>query len=208
MDSGTRRGDVDMAEGDEIWINPGGLVHLDDDRKALYEAVSRTIEGMRVLDIGCGAGVLEFYYDLEERAYTHLTEGKRSLYLLGIDIDGYAIELAREARREHLRMDMFFEGGNALRLQYPEENFDCVILSEVLEHLHDWETAYMEAWRVLRTGGRLIITVPDGLRVSDPEHMHLFSKESWEHIKDKVWLETPRKWIGFYVEKKEVLSED
>jgi SAM-dependent methyltransferase len=50
--------------------------------------------------------------------------------------------------------------GNALDLPFPDNSFDRIITSEVLEHIWDCERAVTEIVRVLRPGGRLAATVP------------------------------------------------
>ena len=50
--------------------------------------------------------------------------------------------------------------GDALRLPFPDDSFDRIIASEVLEHLWDDTGAISELVRVLRPGGRLAVTVP------------------------------------------------
>ena len=45
-------------------------------------------------------------------------------------------------------------------LKYCNNKFDCIILSEVLEHLLDPDTAIGEIARVLKNGGLLFLTVP------------------------------------------------
>src|SRR5438105_13568404 len=49
---------------------------------------------------------------------------------------------------------------DALDLPFPDEAFDRVIVSEVLEHIWDDERALVEIVRVLRPGGRVAATVP------------------------------------------------
>lgn len=49
---------------------------------------------------------------------------------------------------------------NALDLPFPDDAFDRVITSEVLEHIWDDERALSEMIRVLRPGGRIAVTVP------------------------------------------------
>jgi SAM-dependent methyltransferase len=50
--------------------------------------------------------------------------------------------------------------GDALALPFPNETFDRVICSEVLEHIPDDVAAMSELARVLRLGGTMAITVP------------------------------------------------
>jgi len=50
--------------------------------------------------------------------------------------------------------------GDALALPFPDDAFDRVIASEILEHIPDDEQAMHELARVLRPGGTMAITVP------------------------------------------------
>lgn len=46
------------------------------------------------------------------------------------------------------------------RLTYPDASFDLVLSSDTLEHVPDPDAAFRECRRVLRPGGRLLLTVP------------------------------------------------
>ena len=50
--------------------------------------------------------------------------------------------------------------GDACRLPFPDDTFDIVITSEVLEHIQDDVAAIAEMVRVLKPGGRFAATVP------------------------------------------------
>lgn len=50
--------------------------------------------------------------------------------------------------------------GDATRLPFADNTFDCVVTSEVLEHIQDDVSAISELTRVLKPGGRLGVTVP------------------------------------------------
>ncbi len=50
--------------------------------------------------------------------------------------------------------------GDARSLPFPDDTFDVVITSEVLEHIQDDVTAIAEMARVLKPGGRFAATVP------------------------------------------------
>jgi ubiquinone/menaquinone biosynthesis C-methylase UbiE len=45
---------------------------------------------------------------------------------------------------------------------FADNQFDCVVSIDVLEHLHDDQSFLHEVRRVLRPGGRAIVTVPNG----------------------------------------------
>jgi ubiquinone/menaquinone biosynthesis C-methylase UbiE len=46
------------------------------------------------------------------------------------------------------------------KMPYADESFDAITLTDVLEHVADEKTALDEMFRVLKPGGRLIITTP------------------------------------------------
>jgi SAM-dependent methyltransferase len=50
--------------------------------------------------------------------------------------------------------------GDARRLPFPDGAFDVVIISEVLEHVHDDRQVIAELTRVLRADGTVAVTVP------------------------------------------------
>lgn len=50
--------------------------------------------------------------------------------------------------------------GSGYELPFEDSSFDCVIISEVLEHLHEDDRAIDEISRVLRPGGLLALSVP------------------------------------------------
>ena len=65
------------------------------------------------------------------------------------------------AQLPRLRYSEYSAGGEDLQaLSYPDESFDLVLTSDTLEHVPDWEQALAETRRVLRLGGRHILTVP------------------------------------------------
>jgi len=84
--------------------------------------VNRIAKGERVLDIGCGNGALD--YDVADKA---------EAYVLGVDKSEANIRQAKE-RFNHKRVR--YITGDVLR-NIPEDDFDVVILSNVLEHLSE-----------------------------------------------------------------------
>ena len=121
------------------WKPPAGL---DDDLRAWLDPL--LVRGHSVLDVGCGDGA---------RYGARLRDS--GLQVHGVDISGVAVAEARkrgiDARVARL------EGV----LPYPDASFDVVICLEVLEHLVDPETVAREIRRVLKPGGRALISVPN-----------------------------------------------
>jgi 2-polyprenyl-3-methyl-5-hydroxy-6-metoxy-1,4-benzoquinol methylase len=62
----------------------------------------------------------------------------------------------------------------------PDEHFDVVIASQILEHVIRRRRLLTEMARVLRPGGRAFIFVPDNCLgpISEPEHVIKYDAES------------------------------
>lgn len=54
---------------------------------------------------------------------------------------------------------------NAGRLPYPDDHFDLVTCTEVIEHLENYHAVLRDACRILRPGGVLIVTTPNVLNI-------------------------------------------
>lgn len=54
-----------------------------------------------------------------------------------------------------------FKRGNAESLPYPDNDFDTVILPDVIMHVHDKEKVLSEIHRVLKPEGNFILSVPN-----------------------------------------------
>ena len=111
--------------------------------------------GNRVLDLGCGEG-----------RHVHGLHMIGGLDVVGVDMDDAALDKAREGlstlppRKDDDPFTTRFLAGDATALDFPDDAFDAVICSEVLEHLPDYNAALAEIRRVLKPEGRLCITVP------------------------------------------------
>lgn len=111
--------------------------------------------GMRVLDVGCGRGEILLHC------------AQLGAHACGVDYAPAALQLARRAvtTRELPAPGRVTLGqANARRLPFADAAFDRVLLFDVVEHLHPWElqAALLEARRVLRPAGRLIVhTAPN-----------------------------------------------
>lgn len=100
------------------------------------------------LDCACGRGFYLNYY----RAVSKVR-------LVGLELEADIIQKAN-AKVGHLP-DITLTQGNIYALPFPDNYFDGVILSEILEHIEDDVRGLKEVWRVLKPGGVVAITVPN-----------------------------------------------
>jgi ubiquinone/menaquinone biosynthesis C-methylase UbiE len=111
----------------------------------LVDALFKSLpKGASILDVGCGTG------EHLKRALGH------GLKATGVEP---AAAMLAAARRDV--PDARIEDGVATSLPFGDSEFDAVIMIEVLRYLDqsDIELALKEARRVLRPGGRLLVTL-------------------------------------------------
>lgn len=110
--------------------------------------------GSHVLEIGCGAGNLLLQATVP------------GSFPVALDLSMQALTFVR-SRLEEAKSSAEAPSGFACTqaigefLPLKDESFDCVLMSEVIEHLEAPQISIREAARVLRPDGRLLITTPN-----------------------------------------------
>lgn len=107
-------------------------------RRGLFEAV-RALAGHvsgRMLDVGCG------------------TMPYRNLFAA---TEYVGLELDTPEARARKRADCYYDGKT---FPFEEESFDALVCNQVFEHVFNPEQFMAEMYRVLKPGGRLLLTVP------------------------------------------------
>jgi SAM-dependent methyltransferase len=109
----------------------------------------------KVIDVGCGAGRHAF------EAY------RRGADVVAFDHDEAELRSVDTILRAMAETGEAPPGasakvvvGDALKLPYADQTFDCVIASEILEHIPQDDAAIAEFIRVLKVGGTLAVSVP------------------------------------------------
>src|SRR5919201_1263767 len=95
-------------------------------------------EFKRILDVGCGS--------------SRILGSNRSI--VGLDIQLHKLRYSRRYGNQLVH-------GSIFELPFADGSFDCVICSEVIEHIAPDDRAFDELRRVLAPGGRLILGTPD-----------------------------------------------
>lgn len=110
------------------------------------------IQGMRILDVGCG-------------------EGRHTISVaLSDQVDAYGIDLRQiDLATTNSRWQDFSSQAagrlltaraSGFALPFADNSFDRVICSEVLEHIHDYQSVLTEIDRVLKPNGLFAVSVP------------------------------------------------
>jgi SAM-dependent methyltransferase len=123
------------------------------EHRARYRFASQFADGARVLDVACGAG---FGMQMLRAA---------GGCVLGIDLDTSALSEAR-----HVDPTSRLVRADAARLPLPDVCVDLVTSFETVEHVADAAALVRELQRVLRSGGRLVLSTPN--RAFGPPELH------------------------------------
>lgn len=136
----------------------------------------------KLLEIGCGNG--QFLARMRELGWE----------TIGVEPDGQAVKVARE------RGLTIYEG-SLEEACYDHDTYDAITLSHVIEHLRNPIDTLRECRRVLKPGGRIVVTTPNihslghrlfkelwrGLEV--PRHFYLFSSSSLRACAERAGLQ-------------------
>ncbi|MDP2919681.1 MAG: class I SAM-dependent methyltransferase [Dehalococcoidia bacterium] len=157
-----------------------------------HRIVSRLGDARAILDVGCGDGRL-----------TWLLAQETNCEIIGIDLSrsGFrkAKRIAHQAGVGHLVRCL---KGDVCHLNFPNGQFDLVILSYSLHHIEDSPAALREIHRVLRPGGTIIISeheVKEGGTLGDCYQFTLaelmksldgagFADTRWERVDGDILL--------------------
>ena len=159
-DDSLERGSPEYFAHVRPWMNPYKFPWIMD----RIEAEARRLQGAHLLEIGCGMGFdsVEFLKRGVRVTATDLTPSAVATARRHFEVEGLVAEDVREA--------------NALDLPFADESFDAVWANGVLHATGDTAWAVREVHRVLRPGGRAIIS-------------HFYRKPSWMYAVSRLGRE-------------------
>jgi SAM-dependent methyltransferase len=117
-----------------------------------YDVLERYLggaRGLRILNAGCGSG--ELCWRLARLGHS----------VVGIDPEASYVELARRHPWAVPGADCSF-AVSSIESYTGRGAFDCVISTDVLEHIQDDRTAFDKMMALVKPGGLVLITVPAG----------------------------------------------
>ena len=134
----------DAFEFDYFEERKGETAH--DERRVREYIISKIPKNVNsILDVGCGNGWV---------AKEFLPKGKQ-VCSLDISVTNPAIVKKLYPNEKH-----FAVTADSFQLPFNDNSFDCIIASEIIEHVFDPAGFIKELFRVVKNGRRLIITTP------------------------------------------------
>ena len=106
--------------------------------------------GLTLLDFGCGNGAQTFYFAGDFRK------------IVGVDISReYLGQFQQSLIQRNLTQQITPTQYDGLHIPCRDASVDCAISFEVLEHVANEQIVLGELNRIIRPGGRLVMTVPN-----------------------------------------------
>lgn len=125
-------------------------------------------DGDKFLDIGCGVAV----------PARIIKERKTKAEIWGVDISDEIIE----RNKKDIPDGHWYQGCAGGVEDIPINYFDVVFAGELIEHLDNPLELFRDAHKLLRKGGKFIITTPKENHVISPEHMWFFNQDDLENL--------------------------
>ena len=107
--------------------------------KGLIDKHFSNIKNKKVMDIGCGYGLI----------LSHLESKGAS---------AYGLEICKDIVKNRGKMKII--QGDCRDIPFKDNSFDYVMSFGVIEHLKDWDKAISEHFRICKPGGKVLISVP------------------------------------------------
>ena len=110
----------------------------------LLERLGGRVEGLKVLEIGCGQGV----------GTEQILERFAAGHVQAIDVDPLMIKRAQKRLAAYSAERLSLNLGDVCNLASDDNVYDAVFDFAILHHVPIWQNAVAEICRVLRPGGR------------------------------------------------------
>lgn len=142
----------------------------------LLKQVGRTLANQRVLEIGFGSGAVLFSFEANSEIY-------------GIEISRSAIERAARIAQKKGYKAFEFQKAIGSTLPYPDDAFDILFASHVIEHVQDDKKLLAEIRRVLKPRGVALVLIPINENYDDPNHIHHYTGSRFAELAEECSLQ-------------------
>lgn len=159
----------DATDFDYFEEKKGTTAH--DERRVREYIISKVQKNVKsILDVGCGRAWVAKYFTPKN-----------------IEVFSFDISITNPSRAKKLYPSEHHIGvvGDSFHLPFADESFDCVIASEIIEHVVDPALFIKELFRVVKKDGELIVTTPYKEKIQyylcihcnnkTPAHAHIHS---------------------------------
>ncbi len=128
-----------------------------------YEYAVPVIAGKKVLDVGCGL------------AYGTALMADSAASITGIDYDAETVESNKKRFAE--KKNLQFRQAAIPPLPFDNHSFDVITAFQFIEHIHPRKEFIRECLRVLKPGGKLLVTTPNIKKslARNPFHIHEYT---------------------------------
>lgn len=163
-------------------LHPGGADELD--AAAMHLPAPKT-PGAKLLELGSGSGV------------TLARMQSLGWEVAGVEVDPEAVKAARARGVKVYQGDLPSQ-------KFPDNTFDAVFSSHVIEHLHDPAAVVSECARIVRPGGLVVLLTPNieslghrkygvaWIGLDPPRHLSLFTRSALQSVAERAGLKVQR----------------
>ncbi len=161
-----------FVDRDWTWRETTGLV-----KGRNIIAISSHLDIRSILDVGCGTGAV----------LSHLADLKFGESYSALDISQHVIDILRKRGKIHGLVGAEVYDGSSI--PYPDNKFDMVILSHVIEHLSNPVSLLQESARV---GRYLVVEVPLEYNLYTIAKVKIFKSRYRERLGHIQWFSRHR----------------
>jgi 2-polyprenyl-3-methyl-5-hydroxy-6-metoxy-1,4-benzoquinol methylase len=134
----------------------------------------------KLIDVGCGGG--RFLARMKKRGWD----------VEGVDLDPKVV------KKVSSKYGIKVREGDILNCNLAEATYDLVTLNQTIEHLYDPKKSLQECLRILKPGGKIVITTPNPISLAagmfrnnwrgwePPRHLYLFSPISISNLLNEL----------------------